>query len=58
MQNLKHKKDLDGTRKPRCPKLLFIGVKTFMKVAKRQDAFFIYVLPSLDVEPRPHEIPS
>jgi hypothetical protein len=29
-----------------------------MKVVKRGNAFLIYVLPSLDVKPRPHEIPS
>jgi hypothetical protein len=28
-----------------------------MKVATRGDAFLIYVLPSLDVESCPHEIP-
>jgi hypothetical protein len=37
---------------------MFVGAKTFMKVATRGDAFFIYTLPSLDVEPHPHEIPS
>jgi hypothetical protein len=58
MQNLEHKENLDGTRRPRCPKLLFVGAKTFMKVATREDAFLIYVLPSPNVEPHPHEIPS
>jgi hypothetical protein len=29
-----------------------------MKVVKRGDAFLIYILPSLDVEPHLHEIPS
>jgi hypothetical protein len=57
MQNLKQKEDLDGTRRPRCPKPLFVESKTFMKVATRGDAFLIYVFPSLDVEPHPHEIP-
>jgi hypothetical protein len=37
---------------------LFVGAKTFMKVATRRDAFLIYVLPSPNVEPCPHEIPS
>jgi hypothetical protein len=43
------------TRRPRCPKPLFVGAKTFMKVVKKANAFLIYVLPSLDVEPHPHE---
>jgi hypothetical protein len=58
MQNLKQKEDVNGTRRPRCPKPLFIGAKTFMKVATRGNAFLIYILPLLDVEPHPHEIPS
>jgi len=37
---------------------LFVGAKTFMKVATKRDAFLIYVLPSPDVEPHPYEIPS
>jgi hypothetical protein len=58
MQNLQQKKDLGGTRKPRYPKPLFVGAKAFMKDTKTGNAFFIYVLPSPDVEPHPHEIPS
>jgi hypothetical protein len=58
MQNLKQKEDLDGVKKPRCLKLLFVGAKAFMKVATKGDAFLIYVFPSLDVEPHPYEIPS
>jgi hypothetical protein len=58
MQNWKQKEDLDGTRRLRCSKLLFVGAKPFMKVATRGDAFLIYVLPSPNVEPCPHEIPS
>jgi hypothetical protein len=58
MENLEQKEDLDGTRRPRCPKPLFVGGKTFMKAATRRDKFFIYVLPSPYVEPHPHEIPS
>ncbi len=49
MQNLKHKENLDGRRRPRCPKPLFVGAKAFMKVAIK--AFLIYVLPSPNVEP-------
>jgi len=58
MQNLKQKEDLDGIKRPRCPKPLFVGAKAFMEVAKEGNAFFIYVLPSVDVEPHAHEIPS
>jgi hypothetical protein len=54
MQNLEHNENLDGTRRLRCPKLLFVGAKAFMKVATIKDAFLIYVLPSLNVEPHPH----
>jgi hypothetical protein len=57
MQNLKQKENLDGTKKPRCPKLLFLGAKAFMKVVKKGDAFLIYALPSPDVESCAHEIP-
>jgi hypothetical protein len=55
MQNLKQEEDLDGTRRPRCPKPVFIGAKAFMEATKTRDAFFIYVFPSLNVEPHPHE---
>jgi hypothetical protein len=58
MQNFEQQGDLNGKRRPRCPKPSFIGTKAFMKATIRGDAFFIYVLPSLDVEPRSHEIPS
>jgi hypothetical protein len=30
---------------------LFVGAKKFMKVAMKGDAFLIYTIPSLDVEP-------
>jgi hypothetical protein len=58
MQNLKQQGSLGGTRRFKCPKPLFIGKKTFMKVDMKGDAFFIYVLPSPNVDPRPHKIPS
>jgi hypothetical protein len=35
MENLKQKEDLNGARRPRRPKLLFVGAKTFMKVATK-----------------------
>jgi len=58
MQNLKQHGNLDGKRKHRCPKILFVGTKAFnMKVTMRRDAFLIYVFPSPDVEPCPHKIP-
>jgi hypothetical protein len=40
MQNLKQKENLNAIKRPRCPKPLFVGEKTFM------NAFLIYVLPS------------
>jgi hypothetical protein len=58
MQKLKQKEDLDGTRRLRCPKPLFVGAKTFMKATTRGDAFLIYVLPSPNVERHPHKILS
>jgi hypothetical protein len=45
MQNLKWQGNLDDTRRPRCPKPLFIGAKVFMKLATKGDAFLIYVFP-------------
>ncbi len=50
MQNLKHNGDLGSIRRFRCLKPLFIGAKGFVQATKKGDAFFIYVLPSLDVE--------
>jgi hypothetical protein len=40
MQSLKHKEDLDGTKRAWSPKLLFVGAKAFMKVATRGDTYF------------------
>jgi hypothetical protein len=57
MQNLKQKEDLNGVRRPRCPKFLFIGAKAFMKVATKGEAFLIHVFPSPNVKAHPHEIP-
>jgi hypothetical protein len=53
---LKQKKNFGGIRRPRCPEPLFVGAKAFIKAATKKDAFLIYVLPSPDVEPCPHEI--
>ncbi len=58
MQNLKQKEDLDGIKRPRCPKFLFVVVQAFMKVVKKGNAFLIYTFPSPYVEPRAHEILS
>jgi hypothetical protein len=58
MKNLEHKENLDGTKRPKCPKHLFVGANAFMKVATRKDTFLIYVFPSPNVEPHPHEIAS
>ncbi len=37
---------------------MFIGAKALIKTTKTRDSFFIYVLPSLDVEPCAYEILS
>ncbi len=50
MQNLKHNEDLSGIRRFKCPKLLFVGPKGFKHATIKGDAFFLKVLPSLDVE--------
>ncbi len=39
-----------------CFCVLFVRVKTFIQVVKKGNAFLIYTIPSLDVEPCPHEI--
>jgi hypothetical protein len=41
MQIVKQKEDFNGTRRPRCPKPLFVKIKAFMKVAKKRNAFLI-----------------
>jgi hypothetical protein len=56
MQKLKQEENFNGTRRPRCPKPLFIEAKAFMKATKTR--YVIYIFPSPNVEPRPHEIPS
>jgi len=58
MQKLKEMENLNGTRRPRRPKPLFVGIKAFIKVVTKGDAFLIYVILSPNVEPCPHEIPS
>jgi hypothetical protein len=58
MQNLKQKENLGNTKRPRCPKHLFLEAKAFMEATKKGNAFFIYVIPSIDVEPCPHKILS
>jgi hypothetical protein len=37
MQNLKQQGNLGGTRRPKCPKLLFARAKDFMKATTRRD---------------------
>jgi hypothetical protein len=37
---------------------LFVGTKAFMKAPSRENAFWIYVSPSLTIKPCPHEICS
>jgi len=49
-KNLKHNGNLGNIKRFRCPKVLFVGAKGFMQATKKGNAFFIYFLPSLDVE--------
>jgi hypothetical protein len=58
MQNLKQRENLGNTKRPRCPKHLFLEAKALMQATKKGNAFYIYVIPSIDVEPCPHKIPS
>jgi hypothetical protein len=58
MQNLKRQGNLNGTKRLRCSKPTFIEKNSFMKVDMKGNAFLIYVFPSPNVEPHPHEIPS
>jgi hypothetical protein len=55
---LKHKENLGSIKRPKCPKHLFVEAKAFMHATKKGNALFIYVIPSLNVEPHPHYIPS
>jgi len=50
--------NLGGIKRLRCPKPLFVGTKSFIKVATKGDAFFICTLSLPNVESCPHEIPS
>ncbi len=58
MQILKQKKNLGKIKRPKCPKHLFVEAKAFMHATKKGDVFLIYVIPSLNVDPHPHDIPS
>ncbi len=50
--------NIGGIKRLRCPRPLFVGIKTFIKTTTKGDAFLIYVLPSPNVEPCPHKISS
>jgi hypothetical protein len=39
-------------------KVLFIGTRSFMQIAKKGNAFLIYVFPTSDIKLLCHEIPS
>jgi hypothetical protein len=49
---------VDGIKRPKCPKPLFVEVKAFIKTTMKGDASLIYVFFSPNVEPCSHEIPS
>jgi hypothetical protein len=51
-------KYLGSTQDVKSSKTLFIGTRAFMQTAKKGNAFFIFVLPILDIESLHHEIPS
>ncbi len=57
MQDLQQKKYIDGTRKPKCCKSLFVRPKAFMHATKKGEAFLIYVIPMSNVESLHHDIP-
>ncbi len=50
-------KNLVGAQKSKFFKPLFMGTRALMHVAKKGDAFLIYVLLAIDVRPQQHEIP-
>jgi hypothetical protein len=51
-------KCLGSTQDVKNSKVLFVGTRTFMQVAKKGKTFLIYVLPTSNVESPHHEIPS
>jgi hypothetical protein len=51
-------KCLGSTQDVKSSKVLFVGTRAFVQVAKKGKTFLIYVLPTSDVEPPRHEIPS
>ncbi len=55
LSNLKY---LVGAQKSKFSKPLFMGVRAFMHVAKKGDAFLIYVLLATNVRSQQHEISS
>jgi len=55
MSNLKY---LVGAQKSKFSKQLFMGVREFMHVAKKGDAFLIYVLLATNARSQQHEISS
>jgi len=40
------------------PNICLLKQKLLCMLSKKGNAFFIYVIPSIDVEPRPHKIPA
>jgi hypothetical protein len=56
-KHMKNLKNLVNAQKSKFSTLLFMGMKTFMHAVKKGDAFFIYALPAINIEPQQHEIP-
>jgi hypothetical protein len=49
---------LENAQDVKNSKALFVGARSFMQIAKKKDAFLIYVLPTSDIKLFRHEIPS
>jgi hypothetical protein len=57
MQKFKHEGYIGGNQRSNHLKPLFVGVKTFMQVAKKGNVFFVYAIPAHDPGMQQHEIP-
>jgi hypothetical protein len=58
VKRLPNLKNLFSAQKTKFSKPLVMGVKGFMHVTKKGDAFFIYALPVIDARSQQHEIMS
>jgi hypothetical protein len=58
VEHVTNLKNLVSAQKSKFSTPLFMETKTFMQATKKRDAFFIYALPTTNVKPQQHEIPS